>query len=211
MTEAIITLRQQGKSYSAISREIDVSRATVARYCIANGIAVEVSAATMLSNRIKADKRVLARNFDRICLCANCGKVYANTRGLEEGNQYCSRECSFNDACGQAVIEKVNGVLEGTSSTVYFNSCRFCGKKFAGRYKRGHCGNDCYYGERKELGLANTYVSIAKETECIHCGYMFMQDHGGQAICSRECKNKRAYEQAKETGSKKAAKQRRRQ
>lgn len=125
----ITALRQEGLGYTAISRQMDISKDTVKSFCRRNGLAGEMASA--------AEKQVPK--------CRECGKLLQQAEGMKP-RVFCCDECRVK--WWHEHPEQIK------QRAVYSFTCACCGKPFTayGNSKRKYCSHKCYIRNRFKGG-----------------------------------------------------------
>ncbi len=173
--EKAVELFKQGKSYSAIARELDLGRTTVTKYLQRQGYFAEVSEKVLSSNHRTAEKL----KKDDIYKCLHCGKKFGFRRG-ENKHMYCSRECAW-EARRKPETPKPPIV------------CVICGQEFDGRGGTKYCTDDCR--KEKERRRSREYEEskhIPNSFACKECGRQYTTNYGekNSVYCSSKCLKK---------------------
>ena len=135
--QQIIQLRKEGCGYTAIAKELDISRDTVRSFCRRNRLAGEMAAKTE-----KADEH------PQEGFCRECGKELHQTDGIKK-KVFCCRKC--REKWWHEHPEEIR------QRAVYAFICAGCGKKFTayGNSHRKYCSHDCYVKSRFKGGDNN--------------------------------------------------------
>lgn len=133
----IIQLRKEGCGYTAIAKELDISRDTVRSFCRRNGLAGEMAAKTE-----KADEH------PQEGFCRECGKELNQTGGVKK-KVFCCRKC--REKWWHKHPEEIR------QRAVYAFICAGCGKAFTayGNSHRKYCSHECYVRSRFKGGENN--------------------------------------------------------
>lgn len=125
----ITALRQEGLGYTAIARQMDISKDTVKSFCRRNGLAGEMASAA----ETKVPK------------CRECGKHLQQEEGMKP-RVFCCDECRVK--WWHEHPEQIK------QRAVYSFICACCGKPFTayGNSKRKYCSHKCYIRNRFKGG-----------------------------------------------------------
>lgn len=125
----ITALRQKGVGYTAIARQMDISKDTVKSFCRRNGLAGEMASAV--------EKQVPK--------CRECGKPLQQAEGMKP-RVFCCDECRVK--WWHEHPEQIK------QRAVYSFTCACCGKPFTayGNSKRKYCSHECYIRNRFKGG-----------------------------------------------------------
>lgn len=125
--QQIAIYRNQGLSYTAISRKMEKSVNSIKTYCKRNGLGG-------------------VRAFDKsgnanVCVCENCGKPVIQNPGRKK-KRFCSDKC--RNAWWNSHQEQVN------KKANYECVCAHCRKTFIsyGNKNRKYCSHECYIEDR---------------------------------------------------------------
>ena len=134
--EDIREARKEGKSYNAISKTIDASRGTITRFCILEGITVDVSEKVIKANQIKGE--LFGRKKE---ICAVCKKEYKPR--CDSRVPCCSRKCA-------GIYRRIG------------KKCRECGERCKDLRYKPYCSKECYY-ESHIMKCVDCGVSFQRE------------------------------------------------
>lgn len=134
--QQIIQLRKEGCGYTAIAKELDISRDTVRSFCRRNGLAGEMAITEKAAGQTEDG------------FCRECGKGLRQTDGVKK-KVFCCRECRekwWHEHPGQI-----------KQRAVYSFVCAGCGKGFTayGNSHRKYCSHECYVRNRFKGGEDN--------------------------------------------------------
>jgi len=134
--QQIIRLRKEGCGYTAIAKELDISRDTVRSFCRRNGLAGEMAITEKAAGQTEDG------------FCRECGKGLHQTGGVKK-KVFCCRECRekwWHEHPGQI-----------KQRAVYSFVCAGCGKAFTayGNSHRKYCSHECYVRSRFKGGEDN--------------------------------------------------------
>lgn len=123
---AILTMREQGETYSKIANALGLSLNTVKSICRRNCVIIDHS-----------DR---SQNRDHV-LCRCCGKPLEHSKG--KNRLFCNNKCRYV------------WWNRHKSRQPYYLICEYCGNRFIsfGNKKRKYCGRECYILSRYGEGL----------------------------------------------------------
>ena len=132
--QRIIQFRKEGRGYTSIAKELEISRDTVRSFCRRNGLASEMG-----------DKTINAKEQPKEGFCRKCGKKLHQIEGVKK-KVFCCREC--REKWWHEHPEQIN------QRAVYYFICVGCGKKFTayGNSHRKYCSHGCYIRSRFKGG-----------------------------------------------------------
>ena len=159
----------------------------------------------------KDNRSKLRKKFTYVC--KNCGKEYQRARS--DTNQYCSRECAFNDigtwrrldVVGEKRISKVcpicnNEFQANRSESAYcsisckeaatFKICAYCGCVYQnGSYSKIHsryCSSECKNKAHNKAKSERYIPKPAFGKVCKYCRKSYQTNRTMQQYCSTECR-----------------------
>jgi len=207
--EDIREARKEGKSYNAISKMIDASRGTITRFCILEGIAVDVSEKVIKANQIKG--KLFEKKKE---ICPVCGKLYkprydATIPGctIKCVGIYRSKEKECPE-CGKRYIKNNRRYKPYCSEECYYahriRVCIDCGRSFTNEVIKARCDEcqreydlqvhkDYYYqhAEENNQKKREEYIPIPKDDRrvCLVCGgvYYTTVNNSSKRHCSTRC------------------------
>ena len=175
LKNTLIKLRSDGLGAKRISKEMNVSLATIKRWLDKIG----------LRGTLKEYKPIQDKIIKTI-QCKSCGTSYDARR---HHTQFCS------DICRIRYFKKENPNKQ---------TCQYCEGIFFNYRIRRFCSEQCNhdYYERKELIRRLMIALKPKPTRhCKHCQKIFILDHGQRLFCSDYCRYK--YNRVEEVYQKK--------
>ncbi len=131
----IMGMRQSGLGYTAIAKQLMLSRDTVRSFCKRNGLAGKMSAAA--GGRQKKQPET--------GFCRECGKKLYQVQGRKK-RVFCSKEC--REKWWHRNPDKIK------QRAVYSFICTGCGSAFTvyGNAGRKYCSHECYIRTRFKDG-----------------------------------------------------------
>ena len=134
--QKIIQLRKEGCGYTAIAKELDISRDTVRSFCRRNGLAGEMAITEKAAGQ-KEDG-----------FCRKCGNTLRQTEGIKK-KIFCCRKC--REKWWHEHPDQIK------QRAVYSFICAGCGEKFTayGNSHRKYCSHNCYVSSRFKGGDDN--------------------------------------------------------
>ena len=127
----LTALRQAGRSYAEIARELGISKNTVKIFCRRNGLTVEAENVPVTETSEQSEGR----------LCPTCGKPVIQIQGRKE-KKFCSDVCRTRWWNSHLELVKRKALYEYT--------CATCGTAFTayGNRHRKYCCHECYIADR---------------------------------------------------------------
>ena len=112
--------------------------------------------------------------------CQKCGVVYHTKRSDGQGQQYCSRECGWQDTRR----------LSDDPSVCVPRQCRVCEKWMASRFV---CGDECEREWNRRTYKRHDPIEYRRKHKpvvCRGCGSVFTPLKGARVWCSTKCQSK---------------------
>lgn len=133
----ITKFRQDGLGYTAIAKQMGLSRDTVRSFCRRNGLVGEITI------KIEKVEEQLQKDF-----CRECGKKLQQTDGIKK-RIFCCRKC--REKWWHEHSDQIK------QRAVYSFVCTGCGKEFTayGNSHRKYCSHECYVKSRFKGGDGN--------------------------------------------------------
>jgi 5-methylcytosine-specific restriction endonuclease McrA len=137
--------------------------------------------------------------------CRNCGKSYFTRRPIGEGEQFCSKDCSYGYNKG---INHPSYTTKSMSPLLrlYYKPCEWCGVLLRGSLKpRRYCSREHHLlWLRRYSYESSVKKKVLKSRPCIYCKKDFTPEYGNKrkSLCSDECA--RRFRQHKGGGSHRA-------
>ena len=145
----------------------------------------EPSAAFAAYLRVKSYDKRKAPN--QACMCQSCGSVIViggwrvqTAKGHSQPEVYCDLECAREDrsrvyrtkGIAHKTTESRNQIPRHLYSTVVWNECCECNKRFPSKKATKLCSKECKHAKTIRLWRAKIRKS-AKEIDCLNCGAPF--------------------------------------
>jgi len=192
MINNIISMRQQGKSYTSISKVVGIHRNKIASICKEYGCAVDVSPNVVAANIRKGKIATEAKTIENTFVCNGCGKTYVRNKNRwgdgDCGSFFCSKECAYEHRFDDYVY-----AVKNDKNVVYFPVCVICGKHFTSRHiNTKTCSDVCRVAKANKDAYNKSKAdkeTNQEEIKCKECGKIFKPKYGNKKriFCSRSC------------------------